>query len=140
MPGTSGGGGEEKTTSDIDSDIEFDDEYITQYCDTVDMPRLMTISKELFYTDDMIAKHYEKLSHEDKARFDQMKDLAEAIKRDTGDYSLIEDLMAQRFGQMKKEDVASVMGKKGKGVEGGKGLEQVGGRLQIKKKRTWCRA
>ena len=34
---------------------------------------------------------------------------------------------------MKKEDVASVMGKEGEGVEGGKALEQVGGRLQIKR-------
>ena len=97
----------------------------------------MTISKELFYADDMVAKHYEKLSDEDKARFDQMKDLAQAIKRDTGDYGLIEDLMAwvvtQHFGQMKKEDVASMMGKEGEGVKGGKGLEHVGGRLQIKK-------
>ena len=136
MQGTSGWGGEESTTMDIDSDIEFDNKYIAQYCDTVDMPIPMTISKELFYTDNMVAKHYEKLPDEDKARFDQMKDLAEAIKRDTGDYGLIEDLMAwvvaQYFGQMKKEDVASVMGKEGEGVKGGKGLEQVGGRLQIK--------
>ena len=70
MPGTSGGGGEEKTTSDIDSDIEFDDEFITQYCDSVDMPNAMTISKEPFYTDEMVARHYEWLSDEDKARFD----------------------------------------------------------------------
>ena len=34
---------------------------------------------------------------------------------------------------MKKEDVASVMGKKGEGAEGGKALEQVGRKLQIKK-------
>ena len=85
----------------------------------------------------MVTKRYEKLSDEDKSRFNQMKDLAEATKRDTGDYSLIEDLMAhvvaQCFGQMKKEDVAFMMGKKGEGVKGGKALEQVGGRLQIKK-------
>ena len=59
MPGTSGGGGEEKTTSDVDSDIEFDDEFITQYCDSVDMPKAMTVSKELFYTDDIVARLYE---------------------------------------------------------------------------------
>ena len=59
MPGTSGGRGEEKTTSDIDSDIEFDDEFITQFCNSVDMPKAMTISKELFYTDEMVARHYE---------------------------------------------------------------------------------
>ena len=34
---------------------------------------------------------------------------------------------------MKKEDVASMMGKKGEGVKGGKALEQVGGKLQTKK-------
>ena len=80
MLGTSGEGGEEKTTSDSDSDIEFDDKFITQYCDSVDMPKAMTISKELFYTDKMVARHYEQLSDEDKARFDQMKVFAESIK------------------------------------------------------------
>ena len=59
MLSTSGKGGEEKTTSDIDSDIEFDDEFITQYCNSVDMPKAMTISKELFYTDEMVARCYE---------------------------------------------------------------------------------
>ena len=101
------------------------------------MPRPMTISKELFYSDEMVTKRYEKLSNKDKARFNQMKDLVEAIKRDTGDYGLIEDLMAQvvakHFGQVKKEDVASGMGKEEEGVEGGKALGQVGGRLQINK-------
>ena len=100
------------------------------------MPKAMTISKELFYTDEMVARHYEQLSDEDKVRLDQMKVFAESIKQDTGDYGLIEDLMAwvvaQQFGQMKKEDVASVMGKEGEGAEGGKALEQVGGKLQIK--------
>ena len=127
MPGTSGGGGEEKTTSDIDSDFEYDNECITEYCNTVDMPRPMTISKELFYSDKMVLKKYEQLTDEDKDRFDQMKDLAGAIKRDTGDYCLIEDLMAQvvsqRFGCMSKDTV----GPKGEGFEGGKALEQVGG-------------
>ena len=54
-----------------------------------------------------------------------------------GDHGLIEDLMvqvvAQRFGQMKKKDVASVMGKEGQGDKGSKILGQVGVRLQIKK-------
>ena len=59
MLGTSGGGGEERVTSDIDSDIEFDKEFITQYCDSVDMPKAMTVSKKLFYTDNMVARHYE---------------------------------------------------------------------------------
>ena len=33
---------------------------------------------------------------------------------------------------MGKEDVASIMGKEGEGLKGGKQLEQVGERLQIK--------
>ena len=40
----------------------------------------MTISEEPFYTDKMVARHYEQLSDEDKARFDQMKVFAESIK------------------------------------------------------------
>ena len=81
----------------------------------------MTVSKELFYTDSMVARNYERLSPEDKKRFDQMKELPESIKQETGDYSLIEDLMAriigERFGSMKEEDVRAVMGKQG--PEGG---------------------
>ena len=80
----------ELEASDFNSD-EFDDEYITEYCD---IPWAMTISKELFYTDEMVARCYDQLSDKDKARFDQMKVLAESIKLEMGDYSLIEDLMA----------------------------------------------
>ena len=140
-PGTSSGGkveGQVTEESDIDSEAEFDDEFIEEYCNNIDMPRPMTISKKLFYSDKMAVKRYKKLSDEDKARFNQMKDLAEAIKKDTGDYGLIEDLMAQVvahcFGQIKKEDVAFMIGKKRESVKGGKALEQVGGRLQIKNK------
>ena len=65
-----------------------------------------------------------------------MKELAEAIKKETGDYSLIEDMMAQvvgeRFSGMSKEDVKAVMGKEGEGAEGGKQLKQEGSRLMIK--------
>ena len=95
QPSTSGGGEQigEVKASDFDSD-EFDDEYITKYCETVDMPQAMTIGKELFYTNEMVAICYDRLSDEDKARFDQMKVLAESIKQETGDYNLIEDLMA----------------------------------------------
>ena len=95
QPSTSGGGEQigEAKASDFDLD-EFDDEYFTKYCETVDMPWAMTISKELFYTDEMVARCYEQLSDEDKARFDQMKVLAESIKQETGDCGLIEDLMA----------------------------------------------
>ena len=52
-----------------------------------------------------------------------MKELAEAIKKETGDYSLIEDLMArvvgERFGGMMREDVKAIMGKEGEGAKGG---------------------
>ena len=96
----------------------------------------MMVSKELFYTDSMVARNYETLSPEDKKLFDQMKELAESIKQETGNYSLIEDLMArvisERFGSMKEEDVRAVMGKQGKGSEGGKHIKQEGSRLTIK--------
>ena len=115
---------------------QFDDEYLTEYCEKVDMPRPMTISKELFYTDEMVARCYNRLSKEDKDRFDQMKVLAKAIKQETGDYGLMEDLIswvvAQHYGRMEKEDVASMMGKEGEGIAGGKELKQEGGRLRIK--------
>ena len=63
------------------------------------MPQAMTISKELFYMDEMVARYYDRLSDEDQARFDQMKVLAESIKQETGDYGLIEDLMARVVAQ-----------------------------------------
>ena len=95
----------------------------------------MMVSKELFYTDEMVARNYTRLSKQDQERFNQMKELAEAIKKETGDYSLIEDMMArvvgERFGGMSKEDVKAVMGKEG-GAEGGKHLKQEGSRLVIK--------
>ena len=59
MPGTTGGGGEEKVASYIDSDIEFDDKFITQYCNSVDVPKAMTISKVLVYSDEMVTRRYE---------------------------------------------------------------------------------
>ena len=65
-----------------------------------------------------------------------MKELAESVKQETGDYSLIEDLMArvigERFGSMGKEDVRVVLDKPGQGIEGGKHLKQEGGHLTIK--------
>ena len=117
-----------------DSD-QFDDEFLTEYCEMVDIPHPMTISKELFYTDEMVARNYNHLSKEDKDWFDQMKVLAESIKQETGDYGLLEDLMsrvvAQHYGHMKKTDVAAVMGKDGEGITGGKELKQEGSRLMI---------
>ena len=118
-----------------DSD-QFDDEFLKEYCEPVDIPHPMTISKELFYTDEMVARNYNCLSKEDKDRFDQMKVLAESIKQEMGDYGLIEDLMsrvvAQHYGYMKKTDVAAVMGKEGEDITGGKELKQEGSRLMIK--------
>ena len=65
-----------------------------------------------------------------------MKELAESVKQETRDYSLIEDLMARvigkRFGSMGKEDVRAVLGKPGEGLEGRKHLKQEGGHLTIK--------
>ena len=111
----------------LDSD-DIDDEFLTQYCETVDSVQPMTVSKELFYTNSMVAQNYERLSEEDKKRFDQMKELAESAKQETGEYSLIEDLMArivgERFGAMKAEDVQAVMGKPREGIEGGKREER----------------
>ena len=142
QPSTSGGGAptqepEEKSESgeSMESD-EIDDEYLTNYCETTEIIQPMTVSKELFYTDSMVARNYARLSPEDRKRFDQIKELAESIKQETGDYSLIEDLMArvvgERFGSMSKEDVGAVLGRPGEGSEGGKHLKQEGGRLTIK--------
>ena len=82
----------------LDSD-DIDDEFITQYYETVDNVQSMTVSKELFYTDSMVARNYERLSEEDKKRFNQIKELAESAKQETGEYSLIEDLMARIVGE-----------------------------------------
>ena len=142
QPSTSGGGvptqePEEKSESgeSMESD-EIDAEYLINYCETAEIIQPMTVSKELFYTDSMVARNYERLSPEDKKQFDQVKEFAESMKQETGDYSLIEDLMArvigERFGSMRKEDVRAVLGKPGEGLEGGKRLKQEGGRLTIK--------
>ena len=131
---TSGGGvpakeQKEKTESEelMESD-EIDDEYLSNYCETAEIIQPMTVSKELFYTDSMVTRNYARLSKEDQKRFDQMKELTESIKQ--------EDLMArvvgERFGSMKKEDVSAVLGRPGKGSEGGKHLKQEGGHLTIK--------
>ena len=128
-----------KEASDSEDTLDsndIDDEFITQYCETVDSVQPMTVSKELFYTDSMVARNYERLSEEDKKCFNQMKELAESAKQETGEYSLIEDLMArivgERFGAMKAEDVEAVMGKPGEGAEGGKHVKNEGSRLTIK--------
>ena len=88
QPSTSGGGApieelEKKDESEesLESD-EIDDEYLSNYCETAEIIQPMTVSKELFYTDEMVAQNYARLSKQDQERFDQMKELAEAIKRD----------------------------------------------------------
>ena len=110
QPSTSGGGKIEGEVeeSDFNSDEEFDDNFIEEYCEK-EIPKLMTVSKELFYTDTMVEKRYTQLSPLEQIRFDQMKAFPEQIKRETGDNSLIKDLMAkvvlQRFSTMQKEDL-----------------------------------
>ena len=88
--------------------------------------------------DTMVEKRYAQLSPIDKMKFDQMKVFAEQIKMGTGDYSLIEDLMAkvvlQRFGCMQKENIKSMLGHEGEGAEGEKVVEEAEeGYLRIKK-------
>ena len=65
-----------------------------------------------------------------------MRELVESAKQETGEYSLIEDLMAsvvgERFGAMKAKDVEAVMGKPGEGAEGGKHVKKEGSHLTIK--------
>ena len=128
-------GGASDSDETLDSD-DIDNEFITQYCEMVDSVWLMTVSKELFYTDSMVARNYERLSEEDKKCFNQMKELAESAKQETGEYSLIEDLMArvvgERFGTVKAQDVEAVMGKPGEGAEGAKHVKREGSRLVIK--------
>ena len=80
QPSTSGGDGQEVSEQVLshqvtgeqvegeesyDSD-QFDDEFLTEYCEMVDIPHPMTVSKELFYTDKMVARNYNHLSKEDK--------------------------------------------------------------------------
>ena len=80
QPGTSGGDVQPKQQSEMvmkeleeksesgesmESD-EIDDKYLTNYCETAEIIQPMTVSKELFYTDSMVARNYERLSPEDK--------------------------------------------------------------------------
>ena len=65
-----------------------------------------------------------------------MKVLAEKIKKETGQYVPIEDMMArvvtQRFGRMTQQNVAAVLGSSGEGSAAGKILEKKGDVLRIK--------
>ena len=93
----------------------------------------MTISEELFYSDAMVQREYDCLSEEDKKRLNQMKTLAEKIKKETGQYVPIEDMMAQVvaqwFGRLSQQNIAMVLGPSG---EGPKVLEKKGDILRIK--------
>ena len=84
----------------------------------------------------MVQREYNHLSEEDKKRFDQMKVLAEKIKKETGQYVPIEDMMvqvvAQRFGRMTQQNIATVLGPSGEGSATGKVLEKKGDILRIK--------
>ena len=112
------------------------DELLQRYASEMPSEIPMTISEELFYSDTMVQKEYECLSEEDKKRFDQMKVLAEKIKKETGQYVPIEDMMArivaQRFGRMMQQNVATVLGPSGEGPTAGKVLEKKGDVLTIK--------
>ena len=65
-----------------------------------------------------------------------MKVLAEKIKKETGQYVPIEDLMArvvaQRFGHITQQNVITVLGSLGEGLAAGKILEKKGDILRIK--------
>ena len=106
------------------------DELLQKYASEMPSEIPMTISKELFYSDAMVQREYEHLSKEDKKQFDQMKVLAEKIKKETGQYVPIEDMMArvvaQRFGHMPQQNVATVLGPSGEGPVAGKVLEKKG--------------
>ena len=118
-------------------DLSFiTDKLLQKYASEMPSEILMTISKELFYSDAMVQREYDRLSEEDKKRFDQMKVLAEKIKKETGQYVPIEDMMArvvaQRFGHMTQQNIATVLGPSGEGPAAGKVLEKKGDVLRIK--------
>ena len=112
------------------------DELLQKYASEMLSEIPMTISEELFYSDAMVQREYDHLSEEDKKKFDQMKVLAEKIKKETGQYVPIEDMMArvvaQRFGHMTQQNIATVLGPSGEGPTAGKVLEKKGDVLRIK--------
>ena len=71
-PSTSAGGAptqepeEKRESGELMESDEIDDEYLGNYCKTAEIIQPMTVSKELFYTDSMVARNYERLSPEDK--------------------------------------------------------------------------
>ena len=126
---------EEAEVEEIDPSF-ITDELLQKYASEMPSEIPMTISEELFYSDAMVQREYNRLSEEDKQRFDQMKVLAGKIKKETGQYVPIEDMMArvvaQRFGRMTQQNIATVLGPSGEGPTAGKVLEKKGDVLRIK--------
>ena len=125
----------EEEVEEIDPSL-ITDELLQKYASEMPSELRMTISEELFYSDAMAQREYDRLSKEDKKRFDHMKVLAEKIKKETGQYVPIEDMMAwvvaQRFSCMTQQNIATVLGPTGKGPATGKVLEKKGDVLRIK--------
>ena len=138
-PGTSK---EVEESSSSEEEIEeinpslITDELLQKYASEMPSELPMTISEELFYSDAMVQREYDCLSEEDKKRFDQMKTLAKKIKKETGQYVPIEDMMvwvvAQRFSRMTQQNIAMVLGPLGGGPAARKVLEKKGNVLRIK--------
>ena len=138
-PGTSK---EVEESSSSEGEIEeidpslITDELLQKYASEMPSELPVTISEELFYSDTMVQREYDHLSEEDKKRFDQMKTLAKKIKKETGQYIPIEDMMAwvvaQRFDRMTQQNIAMVLGPLGEGPATGKVLEKKGDVLRIK--------
>ena len=121
-PGTSKEGAVEGSSSSEGEIEEVDpslitDELLQEYTSEMPPELPMIISEELFYSDAMVQREYDHLSEEDKKRFDQMKTLAKKIKKETGQYIPIEDMMvrvvAQRFSCMSQQDISMVLGPSG---------------------------
>ena len=125
----------EEEVEEIDLSL-ITDELLQKYASEMPSELPMTISKELFYSDAMVQREYDHLSEEDKKRFNQIKVLAEKIKKETGQYVLIEDMMvwvvAQRFGRMTQQNIVMVLGPSGEGPAARKVLEKKGDILRIK--------
>ena len=83
----------EEEVEEIDPSFIMD-ELLQKYASEMPSELPMTISEELFYSNAMVQREYDCLNKEDKKRFDQMKVLAETIKKETGQYVPIEDMMA----------------------------------------------
>ena len=124
----------EEEVEEVDPSL-ITDELLQKYASEMPSKLRMTISEELFYSNAMVQREYDRLSEEDKKRFDQMKVLAEKIKKETGQYAPIEDMMArvvaQQFGCMTQWNVATVLGPSGEGPAAGKVLEKKGDILRI---------